>query len=146
MAIKMDIAYINGKPTFINPNDDKFPVPIRVPEHEKIFNVRVVSGYFYPTTFEKANMPDESMDIDLFKKHLWRVVSRHIVTTTGTGVSQSDYDFIKNDENSIIAMRVRLNSKRIFVIPIISCGKWIDNEAIRRTLAEYKGCDKNGQS
>ncbi len=141
MAIKMDICYINGKPTFINPNDDMLPIPIRVPEREKVFNVRVTSGYFYPVTFEKANIPDESMDIDLFKKHLFRVVSRHIVTTTGTGVSPSDCDFIKNDENSIIAMRVRLNSKRIFVVPITAYDKWIDNEAIRRTLAEYKTGD-----
>lgn len=144
MAIKMDIAYINGKPTFINMNDEKLPIPIRVPEREKVFNVRVTSGYFYPTTFEKANMPDESMDIDLFKKHLFRVVSRHIVTTTGTGVSPTDCDFIKNDENSIIAMRVRLNSKRIFVVPITAYGKWVDNEAIRQTVTEYKAGDDNG--
>jgi len=144
MAIKMDICYINGKPTFINVNDEKLPIAIRVPEREKVFNVRVTSGYFYPVIFEKAAIPDESMDIDLFKKHLFRVVSRHIVTTTGTGVSPSDCDFIKNDENSIIAMRVRLNSKRIFVVPITSHGKWIDNEAIRQTLAEYKAGDENG--
>jgi hypothetical protein len=144
MAIKMDICYINVKPTFINQNDAALPIPIRVPEREKVFNVRVTSGYFYPTKFEKSNMPDESMDIGLFKKHLFRVVSRHIVTTTGTGVSPSDCDFIKNDENSIIAMRVRLNSKRIFVVPITACGKWIDNEAIRQTLAEYKAGDENG--
>lgn len=144
MAIKMDICYINGKPTFINQNDGRLPMPIRVPDWKKVFSVRVTSGYFYPTTFEKDNMPDESMDINTFKKYLFRVVSRHIVTTTGTGVAPDDCDFIKNDENEIIAMRVRLNSKRIFVVPITAYGKWIDNEAIRKTVAEYKAGDNNG--
>lgn len=144
MAIKMDICYINEKPTFINPNDGTKPVAIHIPEFDVVYSIRITSGYFYPTTFEKTNMPDESMDIGLFKKHLFRVVSRHIVTITGTGVSPSDCDFIKNDENAIIAMRVRLNSMRVFIIPITAYGEWIDNEAIRRTMNEYKDGDKNG--
>jgi hypothetical protein len=145
MAIKMDICYINGKPTFINPNDGVKPIAIHIPEFDTTYSIRITSGYFYPTTFEKANMPDESMDIGLFKKHLFRVVSRHIVTITGNGISPDDCDFIRNDENAIIAMRVRLNSKRIFVVPITAHGSWIDNEAIRRTMSEYKTCgDKNG--
>ena len=132
MSIETYVSWTNDVPRYIE-LIEKAKNFIRIPfnpDTNEQFVVRFTKESFIPESMvEDKSVFPENFD-DQMKYNLIRATKTELIKLNRT-VLMDDIDFIWSDKERIMAVRIKLNSHKSMIVPVMHNDKFINNAIVR---------------